>query len=131
MKLVLWVRPALQYIAQVAEFAFDRFVRRPLRGLAVAAEGLALLLPDLAEATVTAVVQAVTAQLSHGGRVRIAHGVRQLAWSLKQMAWPIALAVAVMVWQLTSGFWLLAVSAVLFLLSRERSASALRVVPAP
>lgn len=131
MNLVVHVQPALRGVMQTAEFVFDRFVRRPLRGLAVACEGLALLLPDLAEATVTAVVQAVTAQLSHGGRVRMAQGLRQLVWGLKQMAWPLALTSVLVIWQLPAVFWLMTALVVLLLLSCERSAPTLRVVPAP
>lgn len=125
----LFARPALQMLAQAAEFVFDRFVCRPLYGLVQVCESLSMLLPDLAEATVAAVVQAVSAQLTPAGRARVAQGLQRLLTGLKHLAWPVGLGVAVLVCQFHGVLLLPALAAVLLLISLGGNMPIVTVTP--
>ncbi len=125
----LFARPALHMLVQTAEFVFDRFIRRPLYGLVQVCESLSFLLPDLAEATVAAVVQAVSAQLTSAGRQRIIQGLQQLLTGLKQFAWPVGLGVVVLVCRFPSIFWLPTLAAVLLFVSLGRNAPIVPITP--
>ncbi len=116
MNFALIARPLFALAVQAAEFVFDHFVRRPLQGLMGIAEALAQLLPDLTEAAVAAVIQAVSAQLSPAGRARVAQGFQQLWGGLKLLAWPIGLGVLLAVYQVSGVIWLLSLGAAMLYL---------------
>ena len=131
MYLALIARPVLHTVVQVAEFVFDRLIRQPLHALAEIGEAVALLLPDLAEASVAAVVQAISAQLSTAGRARVAHGLRKLRRAVQPLAWPVGLGIVLLFWQLRSVFVLLSLLVVLLVMTAGSTAPTGYVTPAP
>jgi hypothetical protein len=73
------------------QLAFEEFVRKPLHGLQEIAEGLALAVPELADA----LIDAIENQLSAAARARVQAGIDHIVQGWLQLRWPLGIFVLI------------------------------------